>query len=296
MIRPVLLSAIVVFLAGFPADAAAQARTIQARDGDIVLVPTDATVTLVRAMPGHLRVTAHEQGRVLVVLLDEGAQPDGIVDRFYRFELLQPYPPEYVFDGAGTFEEYAVHGNKQGATRYGIVIPQGRIHVASGSPAAQSGAVPDHFAAFQSRGMSSRRVRATFDDAEREALTGVSPTGIQSRVELGISAPAGGVRVVPPPAADGPVRVGGNVRPPTKVKDVPPVLPEVARQAGVFGVVILEVTIDEEGRVSNARVLRSIPLLDQAALDAVRQWEFTPTYVDGRPRPVILTVPVPFQG
>ena len=79
-----------------------------------------------------------------------------------------------------------------------------------------------------------------------------------------------------------PVRVGGNIRTPTKVKDMRPEYPPVAQSARVQGVVIIEAVIDESGNVTNARVVRSIPLLDAAALDAVSQWQFTPTEVNGR--------------
>lgn len=95
---------------------------------------------------------------------------------------------------------------------------------------------------------------------------------------------------------DGALRVGGNVRPPRKIKDVKPVYPPEARDAQVQGVVILEMRIDPDGRVGNARVLRSIPLLDQAALDAVQQWEFEPTLLNGAPIAVIMTVTVQFAA
>ncbi|HOQ62073.1 MAG TPA: energy transducer TonB, partial [Vicinamibacterales bacterium] len=137
------------------------------------------------------------------------------------------------------------------------------------------------------------------------------------RPETGIEAPEGGVAggveggvpggvvggVVgglpeapppPPPPPMAPVRVGGNIRPPTKIKNVNPVYPSIAQSARVQGVVIVEATIGPDGRVSDARVLRSIPLLDQAALDAVRQWVFTPTLLNGVPVPVIMTVTVNF--
>ena len=91
-----------------------------------------------------------------------------------------------------------------------------------------------------------------------------------------------------------PIRVGGNFAPPTKTRDVRPVYPPEAFSNRVSGVVIVEATIDREGRVRNARVLRSIPLLDAAAVEAVRQWEFTPTLLNGVPRPVIMTVTVNF--
>jgi protein TonB len=92
-----------------------------------------------------------------------------------------------------------------------------------------------------------------------------------------------------------PVRVGGNIRTPTKTRDVRPLYPPEAQAAGITGVVILEATIDVDGRVSDAKVLRSIPQLDDAALTAVRQWEFTPTEVNGVRVPVIMTVTVNFS-
>ena len=96
----------------------------------------------------------------------------------------------------------------------------------------------------------------------------------------------------PPPAA--PVRVGGAIKPPVKTRDVAPQYPSIAQSARVQGVVIIEATIGPDGLVQDARVLRSIPLLDNAALDAVRQWEFSPTLLNGVPVPVIMTVTVNF--
>ena len=90
------------------------------------------------------------------------------------------------------------------------------------------------------------------------------------------------------------VRVGGNIKVPTKIKDVRPIYPEEAMAAKVAGVVIIEAVVDTSGHVSNTRVLRSIPLLDQAALDAVKQWEFTVTNVNEVPVPVVMTVTVNF--
>jgi len=89
--------------------------------------------------------------------------------------------------------------------------------------------------------------------------------------------------------------VGGAIKPPVKTRDVAPIYPSIAQSARVQGVVIIEATIGPDGTVQNARVLRSIPLLDNAALDAVRQWVFTPTLLNGSPVPVIMTVTVNFQ-
>jgi protein TonB len=91
------------------------------------------------------------------------------------------------------------------------------------------------------------------------------------------------------------VRVGGKIRPPTKVKDVKPVYPDAAKTARAAGVVIVEATIGANGKVIAAKVLRSVPMLDEAALDAVRQWEFTPTLLNGKPVPVVMTVTINFK-
>jgi protein TonB len=100
----------------------------------------------------------------------------------------------------------------------------------------------------------------------------------------------------PPPVEQAPIRImGGNLRAPKKVRDAPPVYPAIAQAARVEGIVILEATIDVNGQVREARVLRSIPLLDEAALAAVRQWEYTPTLLNGRAVPVVMTVTVAFS-
>ncbi len=90
------------------------------------------------------------------------------------------------------------------------------------------------------------------------------------------------------------VRAIGDVRPPRLVKRIEPEYPGIAREARIEGIVILEATTDVYGRVSSVRVLRSIPLLDEAAVAAVRQWVYEPLMLNGRPRPVTFTVTVRF--
>jgi len=97
------------------------------------------------------------------------------------------------------------------------------------------------------------------------------------------------------PGAMQPVRVGGQVKAPTQIKKVQPVYPAEAQAAKVQGIVIMEATIGVDGRVTDAKVLRSVPLLDQAAVDAVRQWEYTPTLLNGTAVPIIMTVTVTFN-
>ena len=93
----------------------------------------------------------------------------------------------------------------------------------------------------------------------------------------------------------GAVSVGDGIAPPVKVKDVRPVYPREAQDAKVQGLVIVEVRIEPDGRVSNARVMRSVPQLHQAAVDAVSQWVFSPALdSEGRATPVIVTIVVQF--
>jgi TonB family protein len=90
------------------------------------------------------------------------------------------------------------------------------------------------------------------------------------------------------------VRPGGRIMEPKKIKDVQPVYPAIAQSARVSGAVTIEATIGSDGKVIDAKVVRSIPLLDQAALDAVRQWEYLPTMLNGVPVPVLVTVTINF--
>lgn len=99
----------------------------------------------------------------------------------------------------------------------------------------------------------------------------------------------------PKPVRREPIRVGGNVQESKLIKRIEPVYPELAKRARVSGVVILQVTVDEEGSVSDIRVLKGHPLLDEEAIRAVRQWKYSPTLLNGEPVPVIATVTVIFN-
>ena len=95
-------------------------------------------------------------------------------------------------------------------------------------------------------------------------------------------------------AEPAPVRAIGEVKAPQLARRVEPDYPELAQKARIEGVVVLEATTDVYGRVTGVRVLRSIPLLDEAAVAAVRQWVYEPLMINGRPRPVTFTVTVRF--
>lgn len=137
------------------------------------------------------------------------------------------------------------------------------------------------------------------------------PTRVDSPIDFGVPGDdTGGKGIVPngvvsggdpfppppqaPPARKEPIRVSA-LQAPRKIHDVAPRYPAIAQGSRVQGVVILEAVISEDGSVENVRVLRSVPLLDDAARDAVRQWRFTPTMLNGQPVPVVMTVTVSFN-
>lgn len=92
-----------------------------------------------------------------------------------------------------------------------------------------------------------------------------------------------------------PVRVGGNIKPPARLKHVEPAYPADARAARRQGTVILELVLNPNGTVRTATALRPIPMLTDAAIEAAKQWVFEPTTLNGVPVPVVLTATVPFS-
>lgn len=115
-----------------------------------------------------------------------------------------------------------------------------------------------------------------------------------------LGAPAGTSPVIPlpPPAEAKPTqtvyRPGQGIREPKRIAGSPPEYPKFARDARVQGVVILEAVINERGEVGRIKVLRSVPLLDNAAITAVQQWRYTPTLLNGVPVSVLMTITVNF--
>lgn len=97
-----------------------------------------------------------------------------------------------------------------------------------------------------------------------------------------------------PEPAVAPVRVS-SLTPPRRLVYVEPLYPEAARRTRIDGFVILECVIDARGRVVDVKVLRGRPLLDEAAVAAVRQWIYAPTLLGGVPVPVVMTVTVRFE-
>jgi TonB family protein len=130
--------------------------------------------------------------------------------------------------------------------------------------------------------------------AAKSAGEKAAADAVDAKQKADVAAKARASVVAKARTARAPLRIGGNIRPPTKVKDVTPVYPTIAKSANVLGEVVIEATIGTDGKVSDAKVVRSIPLLDRAALDAVRQWEYMPTLLNGVPVPVTTMVRVNF--
>ena len=129
-----------------------------------------------------------------------------------------------------------------------------------------------------------------------------APVGLSAIPSAGGDVPGAVFDLGPPPPAPrapalpaAPVRPGGIVRAPQKLHHVAPEYPAIARAARVSGIVILEALIAEDGSVRDVKVIKSIPLLDAAAVEAVRQWRFTPTLLNGVPVQVIMSVTVAFS-
>jgi len=99
----------------------------------------------------------------------------------------------------------------------------------------------------------------------------------------------------PQAAQDKPVKATGDIKPPKRVKMIEPVYPEEAKKQGIEGTVILEATVDVNGKVKDVKVLRAVPALNQAAIDAVKQWVYEPKIIDGQPTAITFTVTVNFK-
>ena len=131
-------------------------------------------------------------------------------------------------------------------------------------------------------------------------VTNGPAAGVPITSVFGTGQPVGGLELAGPRASEsaapprGPVRPGGGIERPRKVRHVPPEYPAIARAVGLEGTVVIDAIIDPDGRVRQATVRESSPLFDRAALEAVRQWEYTPTRLNDVPVAVIMSVEVRF--
>jgi TonB family protein len=187
----------------------------------------------------------------------------------------------------------------EGGGREIIPVPQaagnaaGRAVSSHPSSVASRGSLPEaSLAAPISTGSAAARVSAdpppnvSGADAGRARANNLG--GIVGSAPVNVPAPARAV-----PAA--PITVGGRVQEPRLISSVPPIYPQTAIQANVQGDVKIQATIDETGRVTKMRVISGPPLLQRAAMDALRQWRYEPSRLDDQPVAVDMAVTVRFR-
>jgi len=291
-----------------------QGQRIEARDGDIIVLDDDARVQVVHRKQGFVRALYDHERGWLVLLLDaqtRHASPDGTVDWSYRFAGVSgDWPLGYRWEGTAAIEQYRSAGT--GPSAMGIVLETSAATISFLSP---PGDRMPREATVQMRhknGGNSSTPNLSFEAAEQRQLAELardaadtsgtmisrtgSPGGGQAVMSTTLTASSRATRTTPGQLSDGApaYRVGGPVAAPRKVHDVRPIYPEPARSAGITGMVILEATIDATGTVTAAKILRSIPLLDAAALAAARQWRYEPAILNGVAVPVVMTVTVAF--
>jgi TonB family protein len=308
-------------------------KRVELHDGDTIVVRDGGRVRSIRRSEATLRAIYDPVKRSVILLVDyadpTGAPPDGRVDGNYRFELVDgTWPLGERWDGSAVVDDYSfLQGPNAGL---GLTTNAGLVQLLQ-PPMAHWFRDDRAVAVLSYRGGghgNSPGGRQSFDEAEWQVLDQMArdagmrsnrgqgststfplPNGGTATARMGMSietttpggvvgSTLGGLPNVPsqpPPPPSAPVRVGGIIKTPAKVLQVDATLPAAARQAGIDGVVIVEVTIAADGAVKDAKVLRSIPLLDAAALEAVRQWRYEPTLLNGMPVPVIMTVTVPVR-
>jgi protein TonB len=148
-----------------------------------------------------------------------------------------------------------------------------------------------------------KEVKIIKEDAEPDmgsvGMTGGVPGGVAGGSMGGVlGGVIGGMGTAPPPPRPhqtGPLRVGGNVQAARIVNRVQPVYPPLARQTRISGTVRLHAIIGKNGTIESLEVMSGHPLLQQAALDAVRQWRYQPTLLNGEPVDVDTTIDVIFS-
>jgi protein TonB len=128
-------------------------------------------------------------------------------------------------------------------------------------------------------------------------IAGGVPGGITGGVVGGLLS---GGSAPPPPPPPKPVKraaikIGGNVQESKLIRKVDPIYPEIAKKARISGKLILSVTVDEEGNVTECSYVSGNMVLKEAAVNAVKQWKYSPTLLNGEPVPVIATVTVNFK-
>jgi TonB family protein len=155
-------------------------------------------------------------------------------------------------------------------------------------------AIPDMSGALNAHPASSRPV-GTRQLAAPPSLDTRAVSGNANGAIPGMGASSGNLSVPAPPAPQAPLRVGGNIKPPHMISSVLPAYPSIARQAGVQGNVVIDTVVDKAGNVASMKVVSGPQMLRQPALDALRQWKYEPSRLNGQPVSVQMIVTIQFH-
>ena len=158
-------------------------------------------------------------------------------------------------------------------------------------------ALPDMFGALNAHPTAGARKDAsgssTAPSIDAGALAGGQGVALPSAESLPANLPPPPQQQ--PPVSDSPVRVGGEVKPPQLISAPPVAYPEIARQAGISGDVVVRIVIDKSGKVTLAKALSGPLLLRDAAVNALRDRKYVPSKLDGRPISVEMLVTIQFH-
>jgi protein TonB len=196
---------------------------------------------------------------------------------------LQKYEPTYVFTAPKLSLRAAAPAAAAKAAQSTIHTPE----IAQPTFVAPR-SVPKEVAAVSSNNLAAPDLNA--------GIIGGVPGGVPGGVLGGVLGETGAILGPPVPKNEnGIVRVGGNVRPPELVQRISPEYPVVARRAHVQGTVVIDAVIDATGNVVSEHAVSGPGLLIPAALSAVEQWKYQPTYLNGKPVELAMEVTVSFH-
>jgi TonB family protein len=263
--------------------------TMSAHDGDTVLIEDDARVRLIRRRPAHVRVVFDSTQRWLILLAryrpQSGISSDGIDGYTFR-DVEGDWTFGRSWEGDTTLEIYSMAGRPGPSGGVGFRMPQGTVQLLAGDQRFFRDPAAAVVLEYHGSSRSTESARS-FDEAERSRIDEASSKR-QPSLTVGVTA---GIVDAPGRVPSATVPPPGSAR---KIHGVRPVWPEEAQRARVQGIVIVEFTVGVDGAVTDARILRGIPLLDQAALDCVRQWRYEPTIRNGQAIAVRMTAAVTF--
>jgi periplasmic protein TonB len=158
-------------------------------------------------------------------------------------------------------------------------------------------AVPDMFGALNAHPTTAAHTEAsgggTAPSIDAGALAGGQGVALPSTESLPANLPPPSQQQAP--TSEAPVRVGGDVKPPQLISAPPVVYPEMARQAGISGDVVVRIVIDKSGKVTDAKAITGPILLRDAAVSALRDRKYVPSKLDGHPISVEMLVTIQFH-